>query len=198
MRGIRIGVGKGRGIKGVIQLLKHSNIDVPASFGSGKQLVVQCPGNEVILALVRHSDLPQLLLSNYIDIAIASNLSFIEADDPRLICAAELKFGQCRLSLLQPVNREEKPIKIICTRYPDIVRRYYPDVDIIPLSGCNEIAVILGFSDAVVDVVETGTTIKVMGLEEVQTLENISHSIWLKEGKNDCLSWVKQRISNLT
>ena len=92
----------------------------------------------------------------------------------------DLKFGICRMVLAAPKGWADQGTRIlrIATKYPGITTRYFAakhrQVEIIALSGSIELAPVVGLADAIVDLVETGSTLRANGLEEVEILEQIS------------------------
>ena len=194
---VRIGIGKGREAERIYELLGDSGIQIPASFREGKRLVVHEPRFGVTLVLARHADLPRLLLDRHVDLVLASKLWFLEVDDPKLACVGDLDFGHCRLSLLRPIAQLDRPVLRVCTRFHNLAKRFFSEAEIIRMEGCNEIALSLGFADAVVDIVETGSTLKEMNLKEVQILAEVRHSIWMKSENLDRWASIVRRIPSL-
>ncbi len=88
---------------------------------------------------------------------------------------------KCMFALASYPNynkKEFKTKKVIATKYPDITRRFFSnkgeDIDIIKLEGSVELGPIIDVSDAIVDIVETGTTLRANGLEVIEKIEDIS------------------------
>ncbi|MEG1779521.1 MAG: ATP phosphoribosyltransferase, partial [Oscillospiraceae bacterium] len=93
----------------------------------------------------------------------------------------DLGFGRCRFALAAPkgINfYEGYNSKIIATKYPAVARKYFEeklmDIDIVKIEGSVELAPLLGLSDAIVDLVETGSTLKENGLEIVEEIATVS------------------------
>ena len=93
----------------------------------------------------------------------------------------DLGFGRCRFAVAAPKGADfwsGYSAKTIATKYPNIARSFFEsrgmDVRIIKIEGSVELAPLLGLSDAIVDIVETGSTLKENGLEVVETICNIS------------------------
>ena len=92
----------------------------------------------------------------------------------------DLGVGKCRMAVAAPVGYRENPERTlrVATKFSRIARDYYAgigrDIDIIHLNGSIEIAPILGLSDVIVDIVETGTTLKENNLEVRETILPIS------------------------
>ena len=92
----------------------------------------------------------------------------------------DLGFGRCRMCVAAPVGFREDftaPLRV-ATKYPGIAKAYYAaksrEIDIIKLNGSIELAPILGLSDVIVDLVETGTTLKQNNLEVIETVLPVS------------------------
>ena len=93
----------------------------------------------------------------------------------------DLGFGRCRFALAGPVGKDffsGYNVKRIATKYPKVARSYFEskgmDVQIIKIEGSVELAPLLGLSDAIVDIVETGTTLKENGLEVIEEILPVS------------------------
>ena len=95
--------------------------------------------------------------------------------------ALDLGFGQCKMSLAGFAN-SDYPFKnnnlTIATKYPNITKKYYRDslqkIDIIKINGSVELAPLLGLSDVIVDIVETGNTLRANGLDVIEDMIDIS------------------------
>jgi ATP phosphoribosyltransferase len=197
MKSLRICIGKGRGAEQAYEMLAEAGLPVSLSFREGRRLVVPEPHLGVTFVLARQADLPRLLLEGHVDVGIASSVWFLETNDSQLIAAAELPFGRCRLSVLRPVAAGDTSIRKVCTRFPNLARLHLPEAQILRLTGCHEIAVALGFADAVMDVVETGATLEAMDLREERIINEVQHGIWLRADRLEDLGWMVQRLSRL-
>ena len=92
----------------------------------------------------------------------------------------DLKTGICKLAVAAPKAYEEDPERAVkvATKFPNAARKYYrslgKDIDVIKLNGSIEIAPLLELSDVIVDIVETGRTLKENGLEVIETIAPVS------------------------
>ena len=99
---------------------------------------------------------------------------------PEVYELLDLGLGKCRMAVAGPKHFRERPGRPlrIATKFPHIAAKYYAgkgrDIDIIKLNGSIEIAPILGLSDVIVDIVETGKTLKENDLEVMETIVPIS------------------------
>jgi ATP phosphoribosyltransferase len=123
--------------------------------------------------VVRGRDIPPLLLAGVVDVALLGRDVAEEAGEG-LAVGPSLGFGACRLMLAVPTGMDwrGRPLGRVATRYPQITRRWLAskgeDAEVIPLSGSVEVAPRLGLADAIVDIVETGETLRANGLEPVE------------------------------
>ena len=123
--------------------------------------------------------------------------------------AAPLGFGRCRFALAGKVGNnfyEGCGVKTIATKYPNITRRFFEskamDVDIVKIEGSVELAPLLELSDGIVDIVETGTTLKENGLEVYEYVSPISarvivNPVSMKLKKNSIEDLIDKMESNI-
>lgn len=137
---------------------------------SGRRLLWTAqPSLEV--ALVRGRDIPALLERQAVDVAIVGR-DVVEDSGIELSLTQSLGFGECRLVFATPQTWAPDPSRAlrIATRYGELTRRWAAakglQVEIVSLGGSVEVAPALGLADAVVDIVETGTTLRSNGLVE--------------------------------
>ncbi len=139
----------------------------------GRRLWTQAGGLEVVL--VRGRDIPGLVTAGVVDMAILGR-DVAEESGAALWSSAGLGFGMCRLMLAVPDGVVWDPARPwrIATRYPRLTRRWLEDqrvdAQVTTLTGSVEVAPRLGLADAVVDVVQTGETLRANGLQAVASV----------------------------
>ncbi|EQD31484.1 ATP phosphoribosyltransferase catalytic subunit [mine drainage metagenome] len=122
------------------------------------------------VAIVRGRDIPQLLREGAVDVAIVGRDVVEEEEGQGLWLGENLGFGRCRLMLAAAEGFDPFGVERlrIATRYPGLTRRWAAAhgrrVDLVSLGGSVEVAPALGLADAVVDIVETGATLRANGL----------------------------------
>ncbi|MDA8346820.1 MAG: ATP phosphoribosyltransferase [Thermaerobacter sp.] len=151
---------------------------------NARGMVFGAPGGRSLLfsaqpslevALVRGRDIPELLQSGVVDVAIVGR-DVIEESGLDLSIGESLGFGICRLVFAAPERFRPDGVERlrVATRYPALTRRWAAasgrDLDIVSLQGSVEVAPALGLADAVVDIVETGTTLRSNGLVPLEVL----------------------------
>ncbi len=173
---LSVAVPKGRLLEPSLKALKRADIDV--NIEQNRELIHEFNGVEIILA--KPSDVP-VYVEHGIDIGIAGK-DVVEERRSDVFVPLELDFGRCRLSVAVPkeqsVGIEDFDGYSIATEYPRITRRYFENkdlnVDIVELNGSIEVAPRIGVADAIVDIVETGNTLKANDLKEIEKIMDVS------------------------
>ena len=169
-------VPKGRLLKDVKNILQ----DIGISFDdSSRKLILETSVKNLKIAILRSWDIPKFVNKGIAEIGFVGKDVLNETDDKENFYERlDLKFGKCRLSLaaLNKVSDSNKPI--IATKYIKSAKEFFSsklqNVEIIKLKGAIEIAPILGLSDYIVDLVQSGKTLKENGLSELEIIQNIS------------------------
>ncbi|NJE41908.1 ATP phosphoribosyltransferase [Thermococcus sp. GR6] len=167
---------KGRLFKGSLEILKKAGIELKPP--ETRELIVRNGRYELLLA--RAFDVP-VYVEHGIDVGIAGS-DVVEERGSDVLVPLELPFGKCRLSLAMPkesvVSVEEMDGFRIATKYPNLARKFFErngvEVEVIKLHGSIELAPKIGIVDAIVDIVETGNTLRANGLVEVEKIMDVS------------------------
>jgi ATP phosphoribosyltransferase len=158
-----------------IQLLKDSGISV---YNGNDQLKVTASNFPLEVYFLRNSDIPQYLTDGVVDIAIVGDNLLVEKGN-NIQVAEKLGFSKCKVSVAVPKAFKYNTINDlnglrIATSYPKTVTDYFSSkgisVDIHQISGSVEIAPNIGLSDAIVDIVSSGSTLFKNGLKEVEVI----------------------------
>ena len=158
-----------------IQLLKDCGISV---YNGNDQLKVTASNFPLEVYYLRNSDIPQYLLDGVVDIAIVGDNLLVEKGQ-NIVVAERLGFSKCKVSVAVPKNFEYNSIQDlnglrVATSYPNTVIDFFSSkgisVDIHQISGSVEIAPNIGLSDAIVDIVSSGSTLFKNGLKEVEVI----------------------------
>lgn len=176
---LNIALPKGRLGDKVYKLLASADYSCPEMLEDNRKLVFESKENGVRYMLVKPSDVSIYVEKGAVDIGVVGRdvLLESEADVYELL---DLGFGKCRLAVAGKKGFiEDKSIPLrVATKYPNVTQNYYASlsrqIDIIKLNGSIELAPILGLSDVIVDIVETGTTLKENGLDVYETVEESS------------------------
>jgi len=158
-----------------IQILKDCGISV---YNGNDQLKVTASNFPLEVYYLRNSDIPQYLIDGVVDIAIVGDNLLVEKGQ-NIQIAEKLGFSKCKVSVAVPKNFDYNSIQDlnglrVATSYPKTVVDYFSSkgisVDIHQISGSVEIAPNIGLSDAIVDIVSSGSTLFKNGLKEVEVI----------------------------
>lgn len=203
---ITIAVSKGRIFKDAMPLLAALDIYPAEAPETTRKLILETNRPDVKIIIVRATDVPTYVEYGAADIGIAGKDVLLEYDGNGLYEPLDLKIAQCKMVVaeLKSSKKEGKGgRKRVATKYVNIARNYFASqgkqVEIIKLYGSMELAPVLGLADQIVDLVDTGNTLKANGLIEVETITDISSRLIVNKGamkmKNDL---IKPMIEKLT
>ena len=162
---INVALPKGRLGEKAYAMLKNSGYECPAIEDPGRKLIFENPEKMVRYFWVKPSDVAIYVERGAADLGIVGKDILLEYE-PEVYELLDLKMGKCRMAVAgkkdfrEPVGQTLK----VATKFPNITRNFYAgkcrDIDIIHLNGSIELAPILGLSHVIVDIVETGTTLR--------------------------------------
>lgn len=178
MKPIRIALTKGRLEKDAVAIFDRMGLDTEALKNKGRRLILPVSDCEAVLA--KAADVITYIEHGVCDIGVVGKDTILEYPGSYYELL-DLKIGRCRFALAGPVGKDfyaGYASKTIATKYPAVARRFFDgkgmDVKIIKIEGSVELAPLLGLADAIVDIVETGTTLKENGLDVIETVAPIS------------------------
>lgn len=166
---------KGRLRSPTIELLGDAGLAFEAT---DRALSVGVGNADIDLLFVRTEDIPELVADGVADLGI-TGVDLLAEFGSELPVVLELGFGRCRLAAAVPnasdlAKVEDFSERRIATAHPGVTTRYFSDrgidVTVVPLRGSVEVATKLGVADGIVDLVSTGSTLRVNGLREIGTL----------------------------
>ena len=174
---LNIALPKGRLGESVYQLFADAGFPCPALLEKSRKLTFENPEAGVRYFWVKPSDVAVYVERGAADIGVAGKDILLEYR-PDVYELADLDVGKCRMAVAGFPGRPVSQTLRVATKFPNIAKTYYTakgrDIDIIHLNGSIEIAPILGLSDVIVDIVETGKTLKENGLEVLDEIVPIS------------------------
>lgn len=172
-----IALPKGRLLPEIKKLFSKIGIDFDEN---SRKLIIESSQEGVKIAILRTWDIPKFVNYGIADLGIVGKDILFETDlENNFYEILDLNIGICRMSLASLDDKLPKNKKIkVATKYPlfakDFFSKLSKDIDIVILKGAIEIAPILGLSDCIVDLVQTGKTLKENGLKELDLISNIS------------------------
>ncbi len=203
---LNIALPKGRLGEKVYAMFEKAGFDCPAIRETNRKLIFENPENGVRYFWVKPSDVAIYVEHGVADIGVAGKDILLEYE-PDVYELMDLDIGKCRMAVAAKEDFYDDPEHTlrVATKFSNIARNYYRsqgrDIDIIHLNGSIEIAPILGLSDVIVDIVETGTTLRENKLAVVETIVPISaRLIANKSGfrfKNASITKLMEQMANL-
>ena len=176
---LNVALPKGRLGEKVLAMFEKAGYECPAIHEPGRKLIFENPEKGVRYFWVKPSDVAVYVERGAADIGVAGKDILLEYE-PRVYELLDLNLGKCRMAVAAPsdfCDDGERTLRV-ATKFTNIAARYYGglgrDIDIIKLNGSIELAPIMGLSDVIVDIVETGKTLYENNLEVLETIVPIS------------------------
>lgn len=176
---LTIALTKGRILKETLPLLAAAGIEPAEDISKSRKLAFETNREGVRLLVLRGSDVPTYVQFGSADLGIAGKDTLMESGADGLYEPLDLKIAYCRLMTAAIKGVEPKPGRIkVATKYVNVAKRYYAaqgrQADIIKLYGAMELAPLMNLCDEIVDIVDTGNTLKANGLEPREHIADIS------------------------
>ena len=176
---LNVALPKGRLGERVLAMMEEAGLPCPAIHDPGRRLVFENPECGVRYFWVKPSDVAIYVERGAADIGVAGRDILLEYG-PDVYELYDLGIGRCRMAVAAPNGFQDDGSRVlrVATKFRNIAKGYYAargrQIDIIHLNGSIELAPILGLSDVIVDIVETGTTLKENDLSVVTEILPIS------------------------
>ena len=204
---LNIALPKGRLGEKVYAMFEQAGFPCPSIKENNRKLIFENQEAGVRYFWVKPSDVAIYVERGAADIGVAGKDILLEYE-PDIYELLDLGLGKCRMAVAAPAGFRDDPNRTlrVATKFSRIARDYYAgqgrDIDIIHLNGSIEIAPILGLSDVIVDIVETGTTLKENNLEVTETVVPISARLIANKAsfkfKNEPIEKILQQMAVLT
>jgi ATP phosphoribosyltransferase len=172
---ISIAIPKGRVLPALLSLLSDAGLDAPTLRPEDRRLVHEPKGGRARYLLLKPDDVPTYVEYGAADIGVVGRDVLLEREYD-LYAPVDLGIGRCRMvvaALSSPTPAPSRPLRV-ATKYPSIAARHFAAkgqrVETIYVSGSVELAPIAGLADLVVDLVESGETLRRNGLVEIETV----------------------------
>jgi ATP phosphoribosyltransferase len=176
---ITIALSKGRIFKETLPLLAHAGIEALDDPETSRKLILDTNHDNIKLVIIRATDVPTYVQWGAADIGVAGKDVLIEHGGEGIYEPLDLNIARCRMMVAgKPDSSLEGDRLRIATKYVNSARQHFASkgqqVEIIKLYGSMELAPIVGLSDLIVDLVESGNTLKANGLVPLEHISDIS------------------------
>ena len=176
---LNIALPKGRLGDQVYEMLNESGYSCPAYNDKDRELIIESEEAGIRYLLVKPSDVAVYVEHHAADVGIVGKDILME-NDPDVYELLDLDIGKCKMSVAAPkgyVEDKDSTLRV-ATKFVNVAKDHYAaknrDVEIIKLNGSIELGPILGLSHVIVDIVETGNTLKANNLEVIEQFKDIS------------------------
>ena len=198
---LNIAVGKGRLAETTMERLGEMGIVFPEYSKKSRKLIFTSENEEIRLVFVKATDVGIYVERGSCDLGVAGRDTLMESES-NVYEMVDLGFGKCTFSVAAPRDYKQDQNKkmIVATKYPTVARKYFEKkgvpIEIIKINGSVELAPLMGLSDVIVDIVETGTTLKENGLVVTEVMHDISarlivNKASLKTKKDEIMTVIK-------
>ena len=199
---------KGRILKAIRPILKAAGMEPEEGFFDehDRRLRFSTEAKGVDVIRVRSFDVATFIAFGAAHMGVAGSDVLMEFDHPEIYAPVDLDVGGCRMVVASPISAGEDDPRVwshvrVATKYPNVTRKHFAargvQAECIKLNGAMELAPGLGLCRRIVDLVETGSTLKANGLEEVEEIAQISsrfvvnRAAW-KTRPDDIGAWVNR------
>ncbi|MDX1452794.1 MAG: ATP phosphoribosyltransferase [Oleiphilaceae bacterium] len=174
-----IALSKGRILKETLPLLKEAGIEPLEDLSSSRKLIFDTNVESIKLIIIRATDVPAYVQYGGADLGVTGKDVLMEHGADGLYEPLDLQIAKCRLMTAAKKGAESPPGRIkVATKFVNLAKAFYASqgiqTDIIKLYGAMELAPILGLADEIVDIVDTGNTLRANGLEAREEIHQIS------------------------
>ena len=182
MTQITIALTKGRILKETLPLLKKIGLEPVDDVFTSRKLLFPTNQQNIRILILRGSDVPTYVQFGKADIGIAGKDALLEHQGDGYYEPLDLGIARCKLMTAAPVGYQPANGKLrVATKYTKVAREYYAQqgkqIDIIKLFGAMELAPIMDLADEIVDIVDTGNTLKANGLQAREMITEISSRV---------------------
>ena len=203
---VNVALPKGRLGEKVYDMFEKAGYSCPSIKENTRKLIFENEETGVRFFWVKPSDVAIYVERGAADIGVAGKDILLEYE-PDVYEMLDLDLGKCRMAVAAHKDFRDDTDKTlrVATKFVNIAKTFYSekcrDIDIIKLNGSIEIAPILGLSDVIVDIVETGATLLENGLEPKETIVNISARLISNKAsykfKSDVIDYIKDSLDKI-
>ena len=204
---LTIALSKGRILDQTLPLLEKAGISIPKSELESRKLILDTNLSDVKVIVIRASDVPVFVQHGAADIGIAGKDVLLEHGANGIFELLDLGISKCRLMVASKKNQDlNKSTLKVATKYVKSAKEYFyrqgKQVEVIKLYGAMELAPIVGLSDCIVDLVDTGGTLKANNLVPIELIQEISSRLIVNSAAfntkhKDIKRWIQKIEQNL-
>ena len=204
---LTIALSKGRILDQTLPLLEKAGISISKSELESRKLILDTNLNDVKVIVIRASDVPVFVQHGAADFGIAGKDVLLEHGANGIFELLDLGISKCRLMVASKKDQDlNKSTLKVATKYVKSAKEYFykqgKQVEVIKLYGAMELAPIVGLSDCIVDLVDTGNTLKANNLVPIELIQEISSRLIVNSAAfntkhKDINQWIQKIEQNL-
>ena len=204
MSQLTIALSKGRILKDTLPLLKVAGIEMLEDPEKSRKLIFPTTHPQVNIIIIRATDVPTYVENGAADLGVAGKDVLMEHGASGVYEPLDLDIAKCKLMVAGKVNPPPVNGRLrIATKFVNLTKQYYAQkgeqVEVIKLYGSMELAPLMGLADRIVDVVDTGKTLKENGLEPLELISYISSRLIVNKAsfkrKSDLIQPLLQQLT---
>ena len=174
-----IALTKGRILKETLPLLASAGIEPLEDVHSSRKLIFDTSVSDLQLVIIRGTDVPTYVRHGAADMGVVGKDILLEQGADGLYEPLDLGISKCRLMTAGPVGWKSSAARIrVATKFTNIAKRHFAQqgvhADVIKLYGAMELAPLMNLADLIVDIVDTGNTLRANGMEPIEEIADIS------------------------
>ena len=194
---------KGRVFEECLPLIQGSKFQLLDDPSATRKILLDTATPEVKVLLIRGWDVPTYVTFGAAHVGIVGKDILLEKSSDEFIELEDLHIGKCRISLAGKKEIIEGRTRLkVATKYPDTAKRFLESLaiqaEIVYLHGSQEIAPLMGLCEAIIDLVDSGKTLKENGLEEVKVIREISSRLIVNKAalktKNELIKEIRSTL----
>ena len=176
---LTIALTKGRILKETLPLLARAGIEPVENVHTSRKLIFETNRPGVQLVIIRGTDVPTYVSHGAADLGVVGKDVLMEQGAAGLYEPLDLGIARCRLMTAGPVGWQGSGARIrVATKFTNIARAYFArqgvHADVIKLYGAMELAPLMDLADLIVDIVDTGNTLRANGMEPIDEIATVS------------------------
>jgi ATP phosphoribosyltransferase len=203
---LTIALTKGRILKETLPLLAQAGIEPLEDVFSSRKLIFETNRPDIRMIIIRGTDVPTYVRHGAADVGVVGKDVLLEHGAQGLYEPLDLGIARCRLMTAGPVGWQGGGARIrVASKFANITRRFFAEqgvhADVIKLYGAMELAPLMNLADLIVDIVDTGNTLRANGMEPLQEIARISARLIVNKAamrsRYDTIQGVIDRLSEV-
>ena len=177
-----IALSKGRILEETLPLLKHAGIELLEDPSASRKLIFDTTRDDVQIIIIRATDVPPYVQHGGADLGVAGKDVLMENGAEGIFEPLDLEIARCKLMVA--ALKDAPPVSgrlRVATKFVNVARQYFAQqgkqAEIIKLYGAMELAPLVGLADRIVDIVDTGNTLRANGLEPTEMIAEVSSRV---------------------